>query len=72
MQTKPIVRYSHFIRPPVVGESCVLYPLDHPDVYRVSNTTWAMTSPVVSFDADSGVIETQNTLYHPEELVSER
>lgn len=48
----------------VVGESCTLYPLDHPSPY-VSNTTYAYTSPVVAYDSATGEIETQNMVYIP-------
>lgn len=43
----------------------ILYPVDHPDSDHVSNRTAVLTSPVVSFDEESGVIETTNTIYHP-------
>lgn len=48
------------------GQSALLYPIDHPDT-RVSNTTSAITSKVVSYDEATGVLETQNTIYVPGE-----
>ncbi len=43
----------------------LLYPLDHSDHIRVSNQKQAMTSDVVSWDEGTGIIETQNSVYHP-------
>ena len=47
------------------GGSAYLYPVDHPDTTNVSNTTVARTSKVVSWNKETGVIETLNTIYTP-------
>lgn len=47
------------------SDGMILYPIDHPDSERVSNRKGVLTSPVLSFNEESGVIETANTIYHP-------
>ncbi len=63
--TKKVVKYDA-THPtfPEVDKRCMLWPLDHPDTARVSNTQWAMTSKVVRIMED-GVFETQNSIYVP-------
>ena len=50
----------------VKGVPSLVFPLNHPS-HRVSNTTHAMTSPVISLyrDPEFGVLafETENTVY---------
>lgn len=48
----------------VVGESAYVYPLNHPSP-TVTNSTVVATSPVVSYNASTGVFETKNTIYTP-------
>lgn len=45
--------------------SVFLCPVDHPDTVNVSNTKPVMTSTVVSWDKETGIIETLNTIYKP-------
>ena len=69
-QSKKVVRYkagTQVVRE--VGMPAFLKPIDHPDSDRVSNTKTVLTSAVVRYDAASGAIETENTLYLP--LVTE-
>ena len=63
---KKIVRYyaSKGVIP--FMNSVMLFPVDHPFEHNVSNTCEAVTSPVVSWDKDTGIIETQNTIYKPD------
>ena len=65
--TKPVVHYRrdlyHHIR---VGESALVYPIDHPDSERVSNTGIAQTTEVLAYSSVTGIFETKNTLYKPE------
>jgi hypothetical protein len=64
--TKPTVHFDP-TRPglsPKVGERAVVWPLDHPDHDRVSNTKAVITSTVVKTNPD-GSFETENTLYVP-------
>lgn len=48
-----------------VGESAVIYPIDHPDFDLVSNKTEVITSPVRALDAATGVFVTKNSCYIP-------
>jgi hypothetical protein len=50
----------------VMGSSAVVFPTDHPDSERVSNTTHVRTSAVVAIRAN-GEFETMNTVYVPKE-----
>ena len=61
--TKKIVHYdvSYGVFP--IGDRVVLHPINHTD----SNTSHVLTSPVVTQDFTTGVIETENTIYKPEE-----
>jgi hypothetical protein len=65
--TKPVVKYRrnlfHHIR---VGEPALVYPIDHPDNERVSNTGIVQTSLVLSYESALGRFETENTKYIPE------
>jgi hypothetical protein len=64
--SKKIVHYDDkMLVQEIYGNRVVLYPVDHPDTIRVTNTTSALTSPIVLWDKDTGVIETQNTIYKP-------
>ena len=65
MLKKQVVRYSGLLFTPIVGQSATVYPVDHPDMERVTNGQMAYTSSVVSYDETTGQFETQNTLYVP-------
>lgn len=67
--SKKVVHYHHGTQ--VIhdfGEHRVatLFPIDHPDSARVSNTKNIRTSFVLHYDAMSGTIETENTIYIPQ------
>lgn len=47
-----------------VGRSALVFPLAHPD-NQLTLTKHVMTSPVVFHDRESGVFETENTIYYP-------
>lgn len=47
------------------GQSAFIFPVDHPDTERVSNTAFARTSTVVSYNEVTGIFETVNTIYIP-------
>jgi len=59
--TKTVV---HYIGKPMVGKQAVLWPIDHP---TCSNQGLVRTSAVQRFDEASGTIETENTIYVPDE-----
>lgn len=65
--SKQVVKYN-----PVMGVveltygGVMLYPIDHPSP-RVSNETACFTSKVISWNKETGAIETQNTFYSPKE-----
>jgi hypothetical protein len=65
--TKPTVRYrGTAIR---MGDFAFLHPIDHANHVagqRVSNTTTVCTSRVLSWDEQTGRIETEYTVYVPE------
>lgn len=63
---KQVVKYSALLHTPVIGESCMVVPADHPDTINVTNGELAYTSRVVSYDEATGLFETQNTVYVPE------
>ena len=62
---KPVVQYlknkSQFI---CVGFGATVQPIDHPSEL-VSNTSWIVTSKVISYDIKTGEFETLNTKYTP-------
>ena len=69
MTAKKIVHYTG--TPQIIPgfapgtQVAILRPHDHPDTDNVSNTMEARTSRIVRHDADTGEIETLNTLYRP-------
>lgn len=63
--SKKIVRYVG--TPSPRGRCVCLTPIDHPDSENVSNTRPVLTSPLVLWDKTTGVIETLNTVYVPDE-----
>jgi hypothetical protein len=65
---KKIVHYDKKKGVSPIMNRMILFPIDHPDNERVSNTQEAVTSTVVSWDEESGRIETQNTIYLPKEV----
>lgn len=64
--TKPTVHFdaARLTLPPVEGRRAIVWPFDHPDSERVSNTKSVLTTPVVKVNAD-GSFETANSLYVP-------
>jgi hypothetical protein len=62
---KPVVQYlrnkAQFI---CVGFGATVQPIDHPSEL-VSNTSWIVTSKVISYDIKTGEFETLNTKYTP-------
>lgn len=64
-RAKPQVRYSHIYHDRIgVGRGVLLTPVDHPRGRL--NGRRVFTSVVVSCNADTGIIETQNTMYFPQ------
>lgn len=62
--SKPTVRYSDLLHRPTELGSASLIPIDHPRSHL--NGKVVFTSGVLSFDEDTGRIETFNTVYVPE------
>lgn len=60
---KLVVHYSRLVYAKVGHRAC-LYPIDHTSSW-VSNTCEAVTSEVLSYDQNSGRIETLNSVYYP-------
>lgn len=60
---KPTVHYTKVFYVSV-NDHAVLTPKDHPSL-SVSNEGPAMTSLVLSYDEETGRIETMNTIYMP-------
>lgn len=68
---KPTVHYRGEAH--VVLNRAWLVPIDHPnhlEGHDVINTTTIRTSTIVSHDQETGRIETQNTIYVPEDKTS--
>ena len=57
---KKIVHYDGEIAFLGIGTCAYLTPIDHPSV---SNTKTVRTSSVVSFNKETGILETENTIY---------
>jgi len=57
---KPTVHLKGVDKKPVIGQSVLVLPIDHPSDL-VSNTTYARTSDVVKINIDG--FETMNTIY---------
>lgn len=63
---KKIVHYNkHPLNRITINRPAVVWPIDHPDSRNVSNTKPVFTSPVLSYDEDTGEFETLNTIYKP-------
>ena len=64
--TKQVVHYSE-IAPTHISEGSrvFLVPIAHPDTTNVTNGNLVYTSPVVSYEEETGIIETANTVYVP-------
>lgn len=65
MKIKPIVEYvvqDAFIK---VNFLASIRTYGHPSADRVSQGDWAITSRVISYDEETGVFETVNTVYVP-------
>lgn len=58
---KQRVNYTDIKLPLVLGHSALVTPTNHPDTERVTNTTWAYTSPVVKINTNG--FETLNSIY---------
>ena len=64
---KPTVRYSELIFCKV-GEFAKLIPLDHANplpCHDVTNFELNVTSKVIKYNSNTGLIETENTIYIP-------
>lgn len=48
----------------VLGQPAIVFPINHPDTERVSNTREVITSKVIKMFPD-GSFETLNTMYKP-------
>lgn len=66
---KKVVTYSTLV---FCEEGCsaLVFPVDHPDEARVTNTEAAHTSPVLRYDAATGEFETRNTVYRKQEAAA--
>jgi hypothetical protein len=47
-----------------LGKPALIWPINHPSPL-VSNRDVAITSKVTAYNADTGVFETENTIYEP-------
>lgn len=65
MIEKKVVHYVGTPHVPGIGLGALVTPIDHPDTENVSNERVARTSPVRSWDKESGRLETANTIYIP-------
>lgn len=68
MTCKPVVRYRG--QASVFAHCAFLIPTDHPnhlDGHSVSNINVVKTSRVLAHDPSTGLIETANTIYMPEQ-----
>ncbi len=65
---KQIVHYVGLASDLIVGQSALVYPVDHPSEF-VSNNYWAMTSPVVEI-RECGTFFTKNTEYRQVQAVN--
>ena len=61
MADKPVVRYTYAT---MYQGKALVETLDHPSD-MVSNQTVAITSTVLKWDEETGVFETENTVYVP-------
>jgi len=68
MTEKKIVHYDRN-KPVLQGPAngVLIWPVDHPDTDYVSNASYVLTSPVMDIDLDSGIIETERTIYKPQQ-----
>lgn len=71
--SKPIVNYrgavTGVLGAIVIGVPVILEPINHKnhvEGQQVSNNKPVFTSPVVSYDGETGTVETLNTIYIPE------
>ena len=62
---KKIVHYDDKLGFTKNGDRVILFPIDHPDKHKVSNTTSVLTSNVIHIDKKTGIIETENSVYIP-------
>lgn len=49
----------------IVGQGAIIKPIDHPDSVNVSNNKMALTSRVLSYNKETGVFDTVNSVYKP-------
>lgn len=65
IKIKPLVHYKRDEHNKIKkGQYAIVQPTDHPSVI-VSNTRMVLTSIVKSYDKETGIFETENTIYHP-------
>lgn len=71
MTTKKTVRYQNGAALTGTPDNlrAWLQPVDHPDEVNVVNGGTARTSRVIAYDLDSGLIETERTVYLPVGMV---
>jgi hypothetical protein len=65
----PIKKIVHYIPTEIeikVGSSAIVLPVDHYNYPTVSNEEIAITSWVVAYDKETGIFETENSIYHPQ------
>ena len=63
--TKKVVHYNQEkFKHIVLGQGAIVFPIDHPDDERVSNTREVFTSRVIKI-FPNGDFETLNTMYKP-------
>lgn len=63
---KRVVQFSRKAGVAILGKRAMLFPIDHPDSERVSNTKHVITSEVLDKEVYCGriiTLETQNTIY---------
>lgn len=64
--SKQVVHYAPSARDLiVVGLRADVLPVDHPDTLCVPRGYRAITSTVQSYDSETGVFETKNSIYKP-------
>ena len=68
---KPVVHYIPDVLDVIrVGTSALITPINHYG-YLVSNTKLVKTSKVLNYNPETGIFETENTIYIPKPPVGE-
>lgn len=65
---KPVVHYTELFTYEI-GGCAILVPTNHPNHipgHNVSNTKPVITSEVLGYNVETGLLETKNTIYMPE------